>query len=217
MGFKQFRPGVGKRIPKDSVLAWNLHYTFTGKPEKDRPRIGLWFQQVPMSAELITNPGKGDAKVVQGQEILLEEGSRLTELPVIPPNEGNWAATAIIPFQDDVTIHLFWPHMHVRGKDMAYLVTYPDGREEVLLNVPHYTFSWQLIYELDQPLKLPAGSTMKVLTHFDNSVKNRENPAPNKEVYWSEQSWDEMLSGYYDYSIDKRNRRVEATTTSSSR
>jgi hypothetical protein len=136
---------------------------------------------------------------------------------VIAPNEGDYSATVLLAFQDDATIHSFWPHMHVRGKDMAYVVSYPDGREEVLLSVPRYNFNWQLVYELDRPVKVPAGSIMRVVTHYDNSVKNRENPAPQKEVYWSEQSWDEMLSGYYDYSIDKYDRRVKTSDSASRR
>ena len=219
-GFQQFRPGVGKRIPKDSVLQWNLHYTMTGKPEKDRSRVGLWFQQVPLTVETLTrSSNRGDTYITQGQEVpekvLSDPDSACAGpcLPVIPANEPNYAATGITAFQDDVTIHLMWPHMHVRGKDMTYLVTYPDGREDVLLNVPNYNFNWQLYYEFDQPVKLPAGSTLKVIGHFDNSVKNRGNPAPEKEVYWSEQSWDEMFTGFYEVSIDKKDRPMTAPVT----
>lgn len=221
-GFQQFRPGVGKRIPKDSVLHWTLHYTMTGRPEKDRSRIGLWFQQVPMTVETLTRGSSADTSfmtyITQGREVpetILRSPASVCAgpcLPVIPPNEANYKVTGITAFQDDVTIHLMWPHMHVRGKDMTYLVTYPDGREEVLLHVPRYNFNWQLYYELAEPVKIPAGSTLRVIAHYDNSVRNRENPAPDKEVYWSEQSWDEMFTGFYEASIDKRDRRVETAS-----
>ena len=83
--------------------------------------------------------------------------------------------------------------MHLRGKDVTYLLTYPDGREEILLRVPNYEFDWQFPYELAEPLKVPAGSTIKAIARYDNSRTNRMNPAPDKEVYWSEQSWDDMF------------------------
>lgn len=208
-GFNGFQPGVGKRIPKDSVLHWTLHYTPTGRPEKDRSRLGLWFQQVPMPVETLTRSG-GDVQIAQGREVS-KAVAGATDcggpcLPAIPPNEGNYKVTSITAFKDDASIHLMWPHMHLRGKDMTYLVTYPDGREEVLLSIPRYNFNWQIYYGLAEPAKIPAGSTLKVIGHFDNSAKNRENPAPNKEVYWSEQSWDEMFSGFYEVSIDKRDK-----------
>src|SRR5437773_11886116 len=92
-------------------------------------------------------------------------------------------------------------------------MTCPDGREDVLFSVPNYIFNRQLYYECDQAVKLAAGSTLKVIGHFDNSMKNRANPAPEKKVYWSEQSWDEMFTGFYEVSIDKKDRPMTAPVT----
>lgn len=49
---------------------------------------------------------------------------------------------------------------------------------------------------------------------YDNSVATRGNPAPHKEVYLSEPSWDERYVGVTDIAIDKRDRRLmkQATT-----
>jgi hypothetical protein len=110
-------------------------------------------------------------------------------------------------------LYTMWAHMHTRGKEMTYVLTYPDGREQVVLSVPNYDFNWQVMYELKEPLKIPAGSTMKTIGSYDNSVANKWNPAPHKEVYWSEQSWDEMYIGFMDVSIDKRERKKPSRTT----
>ena len=83
-----------------------------------------------------------------------------------------------------MTIYQFHPHAHLRGKDFKYAVVYPDGREETVLSVPKYDFNWQLAYELETPLKLPAGSKLVVTAHYDNSRNNKYNPAPEKEVYF---------------------------------
>jgi hypothetical protein len=64
----------------------------------------------------------------------------------------------------------------------------------VLLNVPHYDFNWQIIYSFAKPVTLPAGTTVRVEAAWDNSSKNKYNPRPNEEIFWGEQSWDEMLS-----------------------
>ena len=212
--FRQFRPGVGKRIRHDKYLVWGLHYNATGKPETDRQQAGFWWHTEPMTHELLSHR-IGETHIAESKELMAAaEGSSAlrymrARIPVIPPHDPDWSITAITAFKDDVTVYYLYPHMHLRGKDMTFVATYPDGREEVVLHVPNYDFNWQFQYELAEPLKLPAGSTIKTIGHFDNSVRNRYNPAPDKEVYWAEQSWDEMFNGRIDFSVDKLDLRLE--------
>jgi hypothetical protein len=219
--FQQFRDGAGKRIPTTGYIAWGLHYTPVGKAVADRTRVGFWFQN-DMSHEIVELSTANQTHIVLGKQLIDEPftpvrtngvgNTGFPALPVIPPHAKNWAITGIRVFQDDVTLYTLWPHMHTRGKEMTYLLTYPDGREQVLLSVPHYDFNWQIFYELKEPLKIPAGSTIKTIGSYDNSAANRWNPAPQKEVYWSEQSWDEMYSGFVDVSVDKRDLRLMRQT-----
>jgi hypothetical protein len=199
-GFQQFPPGVVKRISAGNALAWGLHYTPTGKPEHDRHRLGLWFEQTPHTHEVVTKR-IGEAHIIEGREFVAGRGGN--DFPTIPPFADDWRITAITPIQDDVTVYGLWPHMHFRGKDMTFIATYPDGREDVLLHVPKYDFRWQLQYELVKPVHLPAGSTIKAIGHYDNSIGNKYNPAPDRPVHWSEQSWDEMFNGWMEWSVDK--------------
>ena len=214
--FRQFRPGVGKRIRHDNYFVWGLHYNATGKPETDRHQAGFWWHTEPMTHEVLSHR-IGETHIAESKELVAlspdeaeesERGSR-ARIPVIPPHDPDWAITAITAFKDDVTVYYLYPHMHLRGKDMTFVVTYPDGREQIVLHVPNYDFNWQFQYELAEPLKLPAGSTIKTIGHFDNSVSNRYNPAPDREVYWAEQSWDEMFNGRIDFSVDKLDLRLE--------
>ena len=95
---------------------------------------------------------------------------------------------------------------------MRFVLQWPDGREQVLLDVPRYDFNWQTEFELVEPLRIPGGSTLIVEGHYDNSYRNRYNPAPQKEVYWGEQSWDEMFEGWIKYSIDSQDLTAVAVT-----
>lgn len=199
-GFQAFPPGAVKRISAGNALAWGLHYTPTGKAERDRHRLGLWFAQTPQTHEVMTKR-IGEAHIIEGREFVAEDGG--SEFPPIPAFAGDWRITAITPFQDDVTIYGLWPHMHLRGRDMTFIATYPDGREEVLLHVPKYDFRWQLQYELVTPVRLPAGSTIKAIGHYDNSSRNPSNPAPGTPVHWSEQTSDEMFNGWMELSVDR--------------
>ncbi|HUI79765.1 MAG TPA: hypothetical protein VLY24_17685, partial [Bryobacteraceae bacterium] len=73
-----------------------------------------------------------------------------------------------------------------------------------LVRVPRYDFNWQLVYELSQPRLLPKGTILRADAHFDNSPNNRLNPDPTKQVRWGDQSWEEMMVGFFDVAIPLR-------------
>lgn len=207
-GTERHRPGVAKRIAAGKYIHFDMHYQPTGEPERDRTRLGLWFSRAPVLREVLTRTVSSHW-IIEGREapvevIWVDGKPRVTELiPNIPPYAENWKMVGVLPFQQATTLYALSPHMHLRGKDMTYVLTYPDGREEVVLRVPRYDFNWQLHYELDTPLKIPAGSKMIAIAHYDNSPKNPYNPAPEKTVYWSEQSWDEMNVALIEISFDE--------------
>lgn len=222
-GFEDHRPGTAKRIAagKDRYIQFDVHYQASGREEVDQSEIGFWFSKVPVTHEVVTEMvggGSDGVRLVQGVEPPSEMVTvggverKRTKIPNIPPYAENWAITAISPIKDDITLYGLSPHMHLRGKDVKYVLVYPDGREQPLLNVPNYDFNWQLFYDLEEPLKIPAGSKIVAYGHYDNSLKNKYNPAPEKEVFWSEQSWDEMYEPYMEYSVDKQNLQAKPTT-----
>jgi hypothetical protein len=91
--------------------------------------------------------------------------------------------------------------MHLRGKAFQYTVVYPDGRQEMILSVPKYDFNWQLTYELAEPLDLPKGARIDCVAWYDNSPNNKFNPDPSKEVRWGDQTWEEMMIGWFTYTV----------------
>ena len=98
-----------------------------------------------------------------------------------PAGAPNWAMTGQLRFKEDVTLYALWPHMHYRGKDMTFVLTRPDGKDETLLSVPRYNPNWQFTYELATPLKIKARSVLTAYGHYDNSAANRFNPAPTRK------------------------------------
>jgi hypothetical protein len=216
-GVDAHRPNVGKRIPAGKYINWQVHYNPTGKPEKDRTRLGIWFNKVPVTHEVLirqagdplaTHRGGLSLYRVEGKEIeyTADEGStrRRGATPNIPPYQENWEIIGVTPVTEPITLYAMSRHMHLRGKSLKWIVTWPDGRDEVILNVPRFDFNWQFQYELDEPLHLPAGSKITGIGVYDNSPKNRWNPAPHLPVYWSEQSWDEMYQAFTEYSVDSQ-------------
>jgi hypothetical protein len=118
---------------------------------------------------------------------------------VIPPGDGNHEVRATMTLREDIMLTSFAPHMHVRGKAFKYTAVYPDGRSEVLLDVPKYDFNWQLTYIPKKPIMLPKGTKIDCVAFFDNSTNNKYNPDPTKEVRWGDQTWEEMMIGWYTY------------------
>jgi hypothetical protein len=215
-GYEEYQGDAGQLIKAGSLINFYMHYQATGQPAKDRTKLGLYFAKAGAEVNhqiyhAFTAAGP-TTYIVEGQEVLpkaqgpaQDEGG--VDLPHIPPYVDNFKVVSVHSITEPITLYGLTPHLHLRGKSMRYTVTWPDGREEVLLDVPRYDFNWQIYYELEGPKHIPAGSKVTVVTYFDNSIKNRYNPAPEKEVWWSEQSWDEMYAPQARITIDSRNLR----------
>src|SRR5690606_8069797 len=85
-----------------------------------------------------------------------------------------------------------------RGKSFRYELLFPDGEIQTLINIPEYDFDWQTMYRLITPLTAPAGSILRATAHYDNSQDNPSNPDPTRRVRFGEQTWDEMMIGYFE-------------------
>jgi hypothetical protein len=179
------QPGTAKLIKAGSKLVFQMHYTPNGKEAKDRSYVGLIFAKQPVD-KVITTTAAFDTRFT------------------IPPNAPNHEVKASFLFEEDCHIVALSPHMHLRGKDIVYTATYPDGRKEVILSVPKYNFAWQVYYYPVKPLAMPKGTRIEALAHFDNSTRNALNPDPNKAVRFGEQTWDEMMNGFFDYTVDSQ-------------
>jgi hypothetical protein len=119
---------------------------------------------------------------------------------VIPPGAKNHTVSTVSkPTQRDMMIYDVMPHSHLRGKAARLAVKYPDGREQIVLNVPRYDFNWQTGYVLKEPLTIPKGSTLVWDMTWDNSTQNPANPDPTQPVRWGDQTWEEMGIGFIRY------------------
>jgi peroxiredoxin len=172
--------GMAKRIPAGWRVVFVVHYTAVGSVQTDRTRLGLKF---------------ADPRAVK-QEV----ATRLMyDLDLsIPPGAAGHEVSQTWEMRRDVLLLSLFPHMHLRGKSFRYTARYPDGAEEILLDVPRYDFNWQHRYNLAEPKRLPAGTRLRCSAVYDNSADNPANPDPGATVRAGTQSWDEMFNGYFD-------------------
>ena len=186
-GFSGYAPGItngpfpdntGIFLPEDVTFLFQMHYTAVGRKTSDQTQMGIW---------TLDEPPKYD----------LESITMINTRIKIPANSNNHVERDTHKLKEDAWLYSMLPHAHYRGKSMRIYVVYPNGTREVLLNVPNYDFNWQTDYSLDEPKLLPKGSILVQINMWDNSSSNKSNPNPNRDVYWGEQSFDEMLFGNY--------------------
>ncbi len=181
--------GMAKFIPAGSDLVFQMHYITKRRAATDQASIGLVFAKQPPVQRVLTLQLTNDWFV-------------------IPPNDPDYRAEVHGTIPNDCLLLSFFPHMHLRGKQFEYNIIHPSGTPsgtmhdtvETLLRV-HYNFYWQLSYRLAQPLFLKAGTELQAVGWFDNSKNNPHNPDSTVAVRWGDQTYDEMLVGFFDVAV----------------
>lgn len=187
----QLPEGYAKFVPAGSKLVFQMHYTPNGTPQEDISSVGFIF---------------ADPKSVKKRVVThAAENHRIK----IPPHAGNHKEVAGYRFRNKSQILHMFPHMHLRGKSFRYIAEYPDGSEEILLDIPNYDFNWQNAYVFAEPKIVPKGTILRCIAHYDNSEENLANPDPTKTIRWGDQTWEEMMIGYFDIALVDQELDIE--------
>jgi peroxiredoxin len=181
--------GLARYVQAGSKLIFQMHYTPNGSAQQDRSYCGFVF---------------ADPKSVKKE---VRVTSALNAVFQIPPGEADFPVKARYIFRDDTLLLTLMPHMHLRGKAFRYEATYPDGKHEVLLDVPRYDFGWQTSYRLSEPKFMPRGTRMDCLALFDNSNDNLNNPDPKSAVRFGDQTFEEMMIGFFEVALADEDRQ----------
>ncbi|HET7151668.1 MAG TPA: hypothetical protein VFI60_09670 [Candidatus Acidoferrum sp.] len=180
---------MAKFIPAGSDLVFQMHYTTNGHAASDQTSMGLIFSKHTPAERVLTLQLTNDHFV-------------------IPPGDPDFRVEARGTLPNDAILLSFMPHMHVRGKRFEYNIIYRNGDSsgkppyeiEPLLRV-HYHFHWQMSYRLAQPRFLKAGTELQAVAWYDNSRSNPHNPDPTAAVRWGEQTYEEMMVGFFDVAV----------------
>lgn len=174
--------GMAKFIPSGSDLVFQMHYTTNGHPASDQTRIGVVFARQQPRQRVLTLQLTNDRFV-------------------IPPGADDYRVEVHGTLPNDATLLSFFPHLHLRGKRFEYNLIQPNGHViETLLRV-NYDFYWQLSYRLAEPRFLKAGAELQAVAWYDNSRHNPHNPDPEASVHWGDQTYDEMMVGFFDVAV----------------
>ena len=187
--------GSAKFIPAGSDLVFQMHYMTHGHAATDQSSVGLVFSKQPPSQRILTLQLTNDHFL-------------------IPPGAPDFRVEVHGSLPNDAVLLSFFPHMHLRGKRFEYNILHPGSAPEALLRV-NYDFYWQLSYRLLHPLPLKAGTVLQAVAWYDNSKSNPHNPDPDVAVRWGDQTYDEMMVGFFDVAVpanmDKTHYFLRAT------
>lgn len=179
----QWPDGMAKFIPAHSDLVFQMHYTTNGRAATDQTSVGMVFSKQPPKQRVLTLQLANDHDTIP-----------------IPPGAENYRVEVHGTLPNDATLLSFFPHMHLRGKRFEYNIIHPDKSIETLLKV-NYDFYWQLSYKLAKPRLLEAGTDLQVVAWYDNSRHNQHNPDPDSPVRWGDQTYNEMMVGFFDVAV----------------
>ncbi|MGH9512097.1 MAG: thiol-disulfide isomerase [Terriglobales bacterium] len=179
--------GEAKFIPAHSDLIFQMHYTTNGRAASDQTAVGMVFSKhIPIRRVLTLQLANEDDTIP------------------IPPGADNYRVEVHGTLPNDATLLSFFPHMHLRGRRFEYNIIHPDAapdkRIETLLRV-NYDFYWQMSYRLAEPRFLKAGTELQAVAWYDNSRNNAHNPDPDAPVIWGDQTYNEMMVGFFDVAV----------------
>jgi hypothetical protein len=172
--------GMARRVPANSKLVFQMHYTPTGREQQDLSRVGIVFED--------------ESRVTHELYTLLAMNQQFE----IPPHADDFAVEARLDnLPANAELLAIAPHMHLRGK--AFRATGVRDRDsEILLEVPRYDFNWQHVYRLAQPFPLSTLDSIKIAAIFNNSESNPVNPDASQRVTWGDQTWEEMAVAFFE-------------------
>jgi hypothetical protein len=185
---KIYNDGYATEFKPGDTIRWSMHYH-----KEPGPGTGVW-DQSKVALKFYPEGYKPEHPVV------VDPLAR-TDF-VIPAGAPDVTYNVKTKFERDSLLLSILPHMHVRGKSAKYIAHYPDGTQEVLLDVPRYDFNWQTAYNYPEsaPKRVPAGTEVEFIATWDNSANNPNNPDPTIEIRFGEPTTAEMMFGFLTYA-----------------
>jgi Tfp pilus assembly protein PilF len=169
------------RLEPGDQLVLNMHLQPSGKPEKVRPSIGLYFTDRPQTKFPLL--------------VQLEDDEALD----IPAGVRDFPIADDFKLPLDADILAVYPHAHYLGKLLEAWATLPGGSNQGagskkwLVRIPNWDQNWQAVYYYREPVFLPKDSVIHMRYHYDNSAANVRNPNhPPRRVRGGNRATDEM-------------------------
>ena len=178
--------GWGMFIPTGSTARYSIHYNKEPGPGtsfENQASIGFFLSHEPPNY-IFKNDSIGNRGFM------------------IPAHRKGYRVGAGRMLEKDTYVANWWPHAHFRGTAARYTATYPDGTQELLLDVPNWQQGWQETYWYKEPKLLPKGTMIDVSFWYDNTFENglRKGFDADRALGHAPRTNDEMMLGFLGYA-----------------
>jgi hypothetical protein len=164
--------GIGgwKLNRKGAFLMRDVHYGPTPVAAEDNSYFNVYFTD------------KAPVRPTQEMQLGTLGISEIVPPLIIPANEIKTFTTKTV-VDSDISLLTVNPHMHLLGTSFEAFAETPDGRKIPLVRIPRWNFRWQYFYTFPRLVKVPKGSTIRVIGTYDNTSDNPNNPfSPPREA-----------------------------------
>ena len=196
-----YLPGVEAPAYPDGIGGWrmkrkgaiflkDIHYGPSPKDEYDSSYFNVFFAPLPPKRQL--------------REFQM---GTLGKTPIVPPllippdSIKTFTTEYLVP--ENWSLITINPHMHLLGQSFWAFAIKPGGDTIPLIRIRKWDFRWQYFYTFSKMVKIPAGSTIKVIAVYDNTRNNKLNPfSPPRAVgerNGSMRTTDEMFQFIINY------------------
>lgn len=172
--------GMAKYVPAGARFVCEIHYVPSGAEQRDRSQFGLGYRDAKDVRQMVTT-------VLNASE---------DEAIEIPPRVPDFPIENIVTLDQTYSLVAMTAHMHYRGSAFLFEALYPNQQREVLLRIPNFDLEWQLVYKLREFKELPAGTRIRCVGTYDNSVGNPRNPNPDATVLGGDLLDNEMMNAF---------------------
>lgn len=118
--------------------------------------------------------------------------------------DGNVARSScdlVVP--EDGTLTAVHGHMHTIGRSLRMTLDADTPEEQILLDIPDWSFDWQMNYTLAEPMRVEAGQPLRLECSWDRSKDPNRDP---KYIVFAEGTEDEMCFATYSLIPDRQDR-----------
>jgi polyisoprenoid-binding protein YceI len=214
--------GSGILMQPGDAIVLQVHYHYSETPVPDQTTVAL--QTDPGSAHLrpidIVNPVgpveipcmPGDTAMLCDRNAALADDNRLYGVfgSLVEPAllalcqqsaeqmAANFAGIASsscdTKVPEDGVIVAAMGHMHTLGKNFRLTLKPGASDEQVLLDIPTWNFDWQMNYQIQAPVHVTKGETLRMSCSWDRSLDPNR---PSKYIVFAEGTEDEMCFSTY--------------------
>jgi polyisoprenoid-binding protein YceI len=194
----RYSEGTGIFLPEGTLFVLQVHYNLSASVEPDQSGVGLELSteklnpvmgadmfapvELPCPANDKSKPCKrshaiADLKTAEPNTNPAELNDGMlaicgkTLADYARQDVSNIVSSCDYTSAIDGEIVTLYAHMHTLGKSFRLILNPDTAKEQILLEIPHWSFSWQGTYTVENPVALKKGDTLRVICTWDNAPK----------------------------------------------